>query len=150
MCLLKRCQKISCCFQQGYINKRGLFYKSRRFWEVSALGWCQEIRVLAEIPLYLRSTVSDCTSICSGRLECTHTPSLSEIISVWMHFIICVGEPPCLCLSAGLPVYPSVCVYVCLILDFCFFSFFCPVFQPPCLPTLHLSQYVSVWRLRCP
>lgn len=91
---------------------------------MSALGWCQEIRVLAEIPLYLRSTVSDCTSICSGRLECTHTPSRSEIISVWMHFIICVGEPPCLCLSAGLPVYPSVCVYVCLILDFCFFSFF--------------------------
>lgn len=124
---------------------------------MSALGWCQEIRVLTEIPLYLRSTVSDCTSICSGRLECTHTPSRSEIISVWMHFIICVGEPPCLCLSAGLPVYPSVCVYVCLILDFCFFSFFLPcllaslsTYTPSVLVCVCLEAALSLTVCFCP
>lgn len=88
-----------------------------------ALGWCQEIKVLAETPLCLLSTVSDCTptSICSGRLEYTHTLTRSQIIYFYvnlMHFIIRVGEPHCLCLSvcrpACLPAYPSVCVYVSL------------------------------------
>lgn len=42
-----------------------------RFWEVFALGWCQEIKVLAKTLLCLLSTVSDCTptSIRSGRLD---------------------------------------------------------------------------------
>lgn len=84
---------------------------------MSALGWCQEIKVLAETPLHLLS-LSDCTptSICFGMH--THTHTHLEIIYFFvnlMHFIIRVGEPHCLCLSAGLPTHLFVCVslYAC-------------------------------------
>ena len=112
-----------------------LSYQSRRFRRVSVLGWCQKIRVLAEIPLLFLSTVSDWTptSVCSGRLECTHTLRGSEIIYFCVHFCVdafhyssgsvsvnltaSVFLPRLsLCLSAflfaGLPACLSICLHV--------------------------------------
>lgn len=92
-----------------------------RFWEVLALGWCQEIKVLAETPLCLLSTVSDCTptSICFGKLEYTYTHALRNYLFLCefdaFHYLCGRASlSVSVCLLAGLPAYPSVCVYISL------------------------------------
>ncbi len=119
--LTKTMPKKILMFSKALHNKSGLLYKSMRFWEVFALGWCQEIKVLAETPLCLLSSVwlyAYLNMFWQTRIHTyTHTLRNYLFLCEFDAFHYSCGWaslPVSVCLLASLPAYPSVCVYVSL------------------------------------